>query len=59
MEIFHAFLLTADFSFKIDFLKNYFMNTVRAFRVLISLDQDQAGHFVRPDLGPVSLQKVI
>ena len=34
--------------------KNSFRNTIR---VLNSLDQDQAQHFVGPDLGPNCFQK--
>ena len=37
------------------FLKNSFRNTIR---VSNSLDPDQAGHFVRPDLGPNCLQRL-
>ena len=40
---------------KSTFTKNSFRNTVR---VTNSLDPDQAGHFVGPDLGPNCLQKL-
>ena len=40
--IFYAFLSSADFFFKINVFEK---------RVFNSLDPDQAGHFVRPDLG--------
>ena len=54
-EILHDFLLSAYFFFKINFWKNSFRNTIR---VSNSLDRDQARHFVGPDLGPNSLQKL-
>ena len=41
--------------FKIDFFKNSFSDTIR---VLNSLDPDQDGHFVGPDLGPNYLQRL-
>ena len=53
-EILRAFLLSAIFS-KSTFLKNSLMNTIRTSN---SLDPDQAGHFVRPDLGPNCLQRL-
>ena len=37
----------------VSFLENSFRNTIRASN---SLDQDQAGHFVGPDLGPNCLR---
>ena len=37
------------------FRKNNFRNTIR---VSNSLDPDQAGHFVRPDLDPNWLQRI-
>ena len=43
------FLSIADFLKKSTFSKNSFRNNIR---VSNSLDTDQAGHFVRPDLGP-------
>ena len=48
-------LSPADFFSKLTFLKNSFRNTIR---VLNSLDQDQDRHFVGPDLGPNSLQRL-
>ena len=45
-DLFQIFLL----------LKNSFRNT---FRVSNSLDPDQAWHFVRPDMGPDSLQMLL
>ena len=53
--IFHAFLLSADFFLKSTFLKNYFRSTIR---VSNSLDPDQAGQNVGPDLGPNCLQRL-
>ena len=48
--IFHAFLLFADFFFKIIFFES-------AFWVSNSLDPDQAWRFVRPDLDSNCLQR--
>ena len=45
------------FLFKIVFQKKSFRNSIRL-RVSNSLDQDQARHFVGPDLGPNCLQKL-
>ena len=55
-EIFHAFLLSADF-FQISFffLKKSFRNTIR---VSNSWDPDQARHFVGPRLGQDCLQRL-
>ena len=53
-EFFHAFLSSVDF-FISTFSKNSFRNTIR---VSISLDQDQARHFARPDLSPNCLQRL-
>ena len=53
-----TFLSSADFFFKIQmytFSKITFKNTIR---VSNSLDQDQAGHFVGPDLVPNCLQRL-
>ena len=56
------FVLLGNFScffllifFKINFFRYSFRNTAR---VLISLDPDQAQHFVGPDLGPNCLQRL-
>ena len=46
-------LSSADFFFKINFLKNPFRNTIR---VSNSLDPDQTRHFVGSDLDPNCLQ---
>ena len=48
--VFHAFLSSADF-----FQNQLFLKTI-SLRVSNSLDQDQARHFVGPDLGPNFLQ---
>ena len=55
LGIFSHFLSSADFFQKFFFLKNSFRNTIK---VSNSLDPDQAGHFVRPDLGPNCLQSL-
>ena len=55
LGIFHAFLSSADCFLKPTFSKNSFKNTIR---VSNSLDPDQARHFVGPDLGPNSLQRL-
>ena len=52
---FEYFLPSADFFSKLTFSKNYLRNTIQ---VSNSLDLDQAGHFVGPDLGPNFLQKL-
>ena len=52
---FMLFMLSADFFFKINFLRNSFRNTTR---VSNSLDPDQARHYVGPDLVPKCLQKL-
>ena len=55
-NFFNDFLLSADFFYlKLTFSKNYFRNTIR---VSNSLNPDQARHFVGPDLGPNSLQRL-
>ena len=41
---------------KINFFENYFRNTIK---VSNSLDPDQAGQFVGPDLGTNCLQKFL
>ena len=51
---FHVFLSPADF-FQNHLFQNSFKNTIR---VSNSLDPDQVGHFVWPDLVPNCLQKV-
>ena len=50
--VFHRLLIFFSIFF---FLKNYFRN---ATKVSISLDLDQVRHFVGPDLGPNSLQRI-
>ena len=52
--ILHVFLSSAVF-FKINIFKKSSRNTIR---VSISLDPDQAQHFVEPDLGLNCLQKI-
>ena len=52
---FPCFLSSADFFFKINFLKNSFRNTIR---VSNSLDPDQARRFVAPDLCTNCLQSL-
>ena len=47
------FWSSADFFFKINFFKKNFKDTIR---VSISLDPDQARHFVSADLDPNCLQ---
>ena len=42
--------------FKLTFSKKSFRNTIR---VSNSLDPDQAGHFVGPDLDPNCLQRLL
>ena len=56
MEIFHNFLLSAIFFFKI----NYFKKKKNRNTIIVpnSLDPDQARHFVGPDLGPNCLPKL-
>ena len=49
------FCLLLFLLFKINSLKNSFRNTIS---VSNSLDQDQTGHFVGPDLGPNCLQRL-
>ena len=49
------FLSSADFFSKSNFSKTSFRDIIR---VSNSLDPDQARHFVRPDLGSNSLQKL-
>ena len=49
-----AFFVWSCFK-KSTFLKNSFKNTIR---VSNSLDPDQAGPMVRPDLGPNCLQRI-
>ena len=51
----HAFLPSADYFSKSTFSINSFRNTIR---VSNSLDPDQAGHFVGPDLGRNCLQRL-
>ena len=53
--IFHAYLSSADFFSKYFFFKNTFRNTIP---VSYSLNPDQGGHFVGPDLGPNYLQRL-
>ena len=50
-----GFLSPPDFFSKSTFLKNCFRNTIT---VSNSLGIDQARHFVVPDLGPNSLQRI-
>ena len=50
---FACFIVVCWFFFKINFFKNYFVNTIR---VPNSLDSDQARHFVGPDLVPNCLE---
>ena len=54
--IFHAFLSSAEFFSKSTFLKNSFRNAIRMSN---SLDPDQARRFVRPDLGPICLKRLL
>ena len=54
-EIFHAFLLSAEFFSKSTISKNSFRNTIW---VSNRLDPDQARHSVGPDLGPNCLQRL-
>ena len=49
------FLSSADFYSKLSFLKKKSRNTTRVSNIL---GQDQARHFVRPDLGPNCLQRL-
>ena len=51
MLFFYCLLIFSN----INFLKNYFRNTIR---VSNSLDPDQARRFVGPDLGPNCLQRL-
>ena len=52
----HMFICRLQIFFsKSTSLKNSFRNTIR---VSNSLDPDQAGHFVLPDLGPNCLQRL-
>ena len=55
LGILHAFLLSADFFFKINFSKEYFRNTIK---VSNNLDLDQARHIEGPDMGPNCLQSL-
>ena len=50
----HAFLSSADYFFKINFFKTSSINSVI---VSNSLDPDQAGHVVVPDLAPNCLRR--
>ena len=52
-EIFHAFLPSAVFFFKINFIEKSFRNAIKESD---SLDPDQARPQVGPDLGPNCLQ---
>ena len=52
------FLSSADFFFKIKFLREKFSNSANTIRVSNSLDPDQARRFVGPDLGPNYLQRL-
>ena len=54
--VFACFLSSADFFFKINFLKNYFRNPPECQTVL---DPDQARQNVGPDLGPNCLQRLL
>ena len=53
--ILHAFFVICEFFLKITFFKKSLWNTIRMSN---SLDPDQARHFVGPDLGPNSLQRL-
>ena len=52
---FACFLTFADFFSKAIFSKTLFRITIRG---SISLDPDQAGHFIEPDLGQNCLQRI-
>ena len=52
--IFRAFLTSADF-FKINFFEKFFQEYHQSVN---SLDPDQAGHSVGPDLGQSCLQRL-
>ena len=54
-EIYMFFLSSADFFQNQHFLKSSLRNTIR---VSNNLNQEEAAHFIGPDLGPNCLQKL-